>query len=55
MEKDNLEVVYNNIKSEEKHSKEILTDFEQDYPGIMNGDNVDNILYNLKKKRTEQS
>lgn len=52
---DNLEEVYTLIKSEEKHSKEILVGFEQDYPGVMNAQNIDNILYNLKKKEQSKS
>lgn len=36
--------------AEEKHSKELLVKFEQDYPGIVNTENVNDILRNLKKK-----
>lgn len=50
MAKDNLDIVYNNIKSEEKHSKDVLTESEQDYPGVMSVDNVDNILNDLKRR-----
>ena len=45
------EQVYASINAEEKRSKEILIDFEQDYPGVTNESNIDDILKNLKGRK----
>ena len=50
MKRGNYEQVYDIVSAEEKHSKELLVKFEQDYPGIVNTENVNDILRNLKKK-----
>lgn len=49
----NIEKLYDTVKSEKKHSKEMLIGFEQEYPGVMSIDNVNSILSNLRAK--EQS
>ena len=46
---DNLENTYQAIRNEETKSKELLIQFEADYPKIMNTENADTILKNLKK------
>ena len=46
----NYEVVYSTTNVEEKHSKEILIGFEQDYPGVTNESNINEILKNLKNR-----
>lgn len=33
---------------------EILLQFQEDYPGVTNTDNVDNILTQLKKRKSQQ-
>lgn len=47
----NYDQVYASISDEEKHSKDILIGFEQDYPGVTNESNINDILENLKKKK----
>lgn len=47
----NFEEVYASINAEEKRSKEILIDFEQDYPGVTNESNINDILKNLKERQ----
>lgn len=47
----NYEQVYASICDEEKHSKDILIGFEQDYPGVTNESNINDILKSLKKKK----
>ena len=46
----NLQELYEKTKSEEMQSKELLLNFEQDYPGITRADNVDNILKSLHER-----
>lgn len=45
------ERIYATIRDEEKHSKDILIDFEKDYPGVTNTSNVNDILNTLKRKQ----
>ncbi|MBE6572602.1 MAG: hypothetical protein E7656_10180 [Ruminococcaceae bacterium] len=47
----NFEEVYASTNAEEKRSKEILIDFEQDYPGVTNESNINDILKNLKERQ----
>ncbi len=47
----NYEEVYVSTNAEEKRSKEILIDFEQDYPGVTNESNINDILKNLKNRQ----
>ena len=47
----NYDKVYASISDEEKRSKDILIGFEQDYPGVTNESNINDILENLKKKK----
>ena len=51
MEKGNFEKAYAEISAEETKAKGLLINFEQDYPGVTNTANVNDILKNLKKKR----
>lgn len=51
MEKGNFEKAYDEISAEESKAKGLLINFEQDYPGVTNTANVDDILKNLKKKK----
>ena len=47
----NYEQVYASTNAEEKRSKEILIGFEQDYPGVTNESNINDILKNLKNRQ----
>ena len=47
----NYEEIINSVIEEEKTAKELLVDFEQDYPNVTNQANVNDILANLKKRR----
>lgn len=51
MEKGDFEKAYEEISAEETKAKGLLINFEQDYPGVTNTANVDDILKNLKKKK----
>lgn len=51
MEKGNFEKAYAEISAEETKTKGLLINFEQDYPGVTNTANVNDILKNLKKKK----
>lgn len=46
----NYEQVYTTVRSEEKRSKEVLIQFEQDYPNVTTTENVNTILSTLKTK-----
>lgn len=47
----NIHAVYEATRQQENDAKEILIDFEENYPGITTESNVDSILESLKKKR----
>lgn len=47
----NYEEIINSVIEEEKTAKELLVDFEQDYPNVTNQANVNDILANLKKRK----
>ena len=49
--KDNPEDLFEIYRREEISNKEILIDFEQNYPGVTNTDNVNAILDALRRKR----
>ena len=51
MEKGNFEKAYDEISAEETKAKGLLINFEQEYPGVANTANVNDILKNLKKKK----
>jgi len=50
MSNGNYEQIYNTVRSEEKRSKDVLIQFEQDYPNVTNTENVNTILSTLKSK-----
>lgn len=50
MSSKNLAEIYEKLRSEEKRSAEMLISFEQNYPGVANTENIDNILTNLRAK-----
>lgn len=45
------EEIYQSVKAEEKQSKELLIEFEEEYKNVANVSNVDDILRSLKAKR----
>ena len=50
----NLQELYEKTKSEEMQSKELLLNFENDYPGVTGTDNVDNILKSLRERASSK-
>ena len=51
IKEDNYEELYKQIREEEKENKEILLEFQEDYPGVTNSDNVDEIVAEIRKKQ----
>ena len=45
------EHLYKQIREDEKANKDILLDFQEEYPGITNKDNVDDIISTIRKKQ----
>lgn len=50
----NYEQVYAEVVAEEQRAQNTLIEFEQDYPGSANEDNVDSILAGLKSKQSSR-
>lgn len=50
----NYTETYHRIREEEAQNKDILLEFEQDYPGVTNEQNIDDILKAAAKKLTEK-
>lgn len=46
-----LEKVYQAVRDKEKRSKELLVQFEADYPEVTNTENADTILEALKRRK----
>ncbi len=49
------EAVYNEIRKGEKQAKEMLTQFEENYPKAANAENVNDILKILKEKKKNRT
>lgn len=49
--KDDLKAFYRQCRQTELENKDVLIDFREDYPGVLNGDNLDNILKAAKAKK----
>ncbi len=49
-----FENVYASVKNDEIEFKDILIDFEKDYPKVAKESNINDILKTLKEKRTKQ-
>lgn len=45
---------YDRIREEEKHNKDMLIEFEQEYPGVTNQQNIDYIINVATKKLSEK-
>jgi hypothetical protein len=48
------EKLYRESRRSEKLSKEILVEFERDYPNTLKGENMDDIIRRAKQKRAMQ-
>lgn len=51
MKNGNFTDVYNSVKNEEKDSKDILLDFQKDYPNVAKESNINDIIESLKRKK----
>lgn len=49
-----FENVYTSVKNDEKESKDILINFEKDYPKVAKESNINDILKSLKEKRNNK-
>ena len=49
-----FELVYNEIRENEKQSKEMLLDFDKDYPKALNEGNIDSILERARQKKLSE-
>ncbi len=47
----NYEQLYKKMREEEKQNKEILLEFQEEYPGVTNADNVDEIITAIRMKQ----
>lgn len=45
--------LYNEVRAEEAQSKDILIEFQHDYPGVTNSQNVNDILLSLKARKSK--
>lgn len=48
-----LSVLYEKIRKNEKENKDILLEFQDDYPNVLNGDNIKDILMAARRKKNE--
>lgn len=48
----NFDEVYTSVKTEEIESKDLLQEFEKDYPKVVKESNVNDIIANLKKRNS---
>lgn len=51
----NLLALYEKIREDEKRNKDILLEFQDDYPDVLNGDNLADILKAAKAKKEKTS
>lgn len=51
VEERQYEQLYKRIREEEKENKEILLEFQEEYPGVTNSDNVNEIIATIRKKQ----
>ena len=50
-ENGDYETLYNRSREDEKEAKEILIEFEEQYPNTLKTENIDTILEQMKRKR----
>lgn len=48
-----LSDLYEKIKKDEKDNKAMLLEFQNDYPNVLNGDNIKDILIAARRKKNE--
>lgn len=48
-----LSDLYEKIKKDEKENKNMLLEFQNDYPNVLNGDNIKDILIAARRKKNE--
>ena len=48
-----LSDLYEKIKKDEKENKDMLLEFQNDYPNVLNGDNIKDILIAARRKKNE--
>ena len=51
----NYDLLYSTIKEKELETKEMLVKFEDDYPKVLNEDNMDNILNILNSRKSNNN
>lgn len=54
MRNEQYEALYEQYRINERMAKESLIDFEKQYPGVTNTDNVNDIIRNLKKRKEQE-
>lgn len=52
-EKDDLKEFYRQCREMELENKDILVEFQDDYPGVLNGDNLADILRAAREKKNK--
>ena len=50
-----LSALYEKIRDDEKQNKDILLEFQDDYPDVLNGDNLADILRAAKAKKEKKN
>ena len=53
-EKEDLKEFYKQCREMELENKDILVEFQDDYPGVLNGDNLADILRAAREKRNRE-
>lgn len=48
-----LSDLYEKLKKDEKENKDMLLEFQNDYPNVLNGDNIKDILIAARRKKNE--
>jgi len=51
---DNYEQLYNEIRENEKEAKELILEFNKDNPGSIKGENINNVINEMRKKKQNQ-
>ena len=51
----NLSALYKQIREDEKQNKDILLEFQDDYPDVLNGDNLADVLKVARAKKSKNN
>ena len=51
---EDYEALYRSVREQEAENKDILLKFQEDYPGAMNGNNINDIIMAARKKRESE-